>query len=49
MLVAFNWNRPVPPAPANADIDNSGRIDIGDLMAVAYHWNQKWTNTPPPG
>jgi hypothetical protein len=39
MAIAFNWNRLVPPAPANADICGDGRIDIFDLMAVAYHWN----------
>jgi hypothetical protein len=39
IAIAFNWNRPVPPAPTNADICDDGKIDILDLMEVAFHWN----------
>jgi len=37
--VAGCWEQPVGPAcPAALDFDNSGQVDIGDVITVAGEW-----------
>jgi parallel beta-helix repeat protein len=39
-LVAANWQKTVPPAPANVDINGDGRINIQDVGLLAANWQK---------
>jgi hypothetical protein len=39
-LVAANWQKTVPPAPANVDINGDGRINIQDVGLIAANWQK---------
>jgi parallel beta-helix repeat protein len=39
-LVAANWQKIVPPAPANVDINGDGRINIQDVGQLAANWQK---------
>jgi hypothetical protein len=49
MKVAWTGNINPLDAVHIASITMGNKVGPADLMAVAFHWNMKWTNTPPPG
>lgn len=47
--VAGAFGQTVPPAPASYDLQESGRIDLWDILAVAECWQNLHTQTRAPG
>jgi hypothetical protein len=46
MLIAFNWGKTIPPAPAYLDLDGHHKVDVGDLMYVAFYWGRTEQKLP---
>jgi hypothetical protein len=38
MVIAYNWEKTIPPAPAYASLDGRNKVDATDLMYVAFYW-----------
>ena len=39
-LLGLNWQKTVPPAPANVDISGDGIIDISDAAVIGINWQK---------
>ena len=39
-LIGLNWQKTVPPAPANVDITGDGFIDISDAAVLGINWQK---------
>jgi parallel beta-helix repeat protein len=39
-IIGANWQKRVPPAPANADINNDGIINIVDAAIIGKNWQK---------
>ena len=39
-LLGVNWQKHVPPAPANVDINGDGKLDIKDATIIGFNWGK---------
>jgi len=38
--ISLNWQKTVPPAPANADVNGDGIVNIRDVTFIALNWQE---------